>query len=319
MRVLALVPGGIDDQLRFFPIVNQLSNGLKASEITVVVSPEAKDIYSLSKAVTEVVPYSFGVSNSPADRANLLGIVRDRDFDVVLTGTQSWSVAMLLWLSGIPTRLGFSGGANNWLLTKTVPLKANQPLSAQYSALLNQLNVGGPPPPLTINVPQGDIAAVEAMGKAASLEGGYVLAYPGPTNAGDSYPSQGWVSVLKDFQQRQPDLPVVLIQTPATADPVAAIQAQLPNVKAMAPETSGQLAALIAGANLLISVDSYPLYLAKALDVYALGLLGTEEVDAALVTGDGDDQRLVTIASKTGQLADLDPTAVLQTIWSEAA
>jgi ADP-heptose:LPS heptosyltransferase len=319
MRVLALVPGGIDQQLQFFPIINQLKHAFEAAEISVVVAPEVKDIYSLSKVVTEVVPYSFGASNSPADWANLLGIMRDREFEAVLTGTQSWSIALLLWLSGVPTRVGFAGGANDVFLTHTVPLKTDQPLSHQYPDLLKVLQVTGPLPPLTVNVPQGDITAVETLAQRANLTGGYVLAYPGTLASGEGYPPASWLAVLKDFQQRQPDLPIVLLQTPETLSTITAITDQLPGVKVIEPETQGQLAALIAGADLLMAVDSYPLYLAAALNVYALGLFASEDDGTLLAASQGDEPRLVTIASTTGQLADIDPQNVLKTIWSEAA
>jgi ADP-heptose:LPS heptosyltransferase len=78
MRVLALVPGGMDVQLRFFPAIQQIKDTFEQAEIAVVADPSAKDIYRLSKVVSEVIPYSFQTSNSPADWANLLGILRDR-------------------------------------------------------------------------------------------------------------------------------------------------------------------------------------------------------------------------------------------------
>ena len=110
MRVLALVPGGIERQLEFFPVLREIKRAVKAADIAVVVDPEAKEIYQLSTVVSEVVPYSFRASNSPADWANLLGIVRDREFEAVITLTESWSIGLLLWLSGIPTRIGYADG-----------------------------------------------------------------------------------------------------------------------------------------------------------------------------------------------------------------
>ncbi|HIK46763.1 MAG TPA: glycosyltransferase family 9 protein [Leptolyngbyaceae cyanobacterium M65_K2018_010] len=293
-------------------MLSQIKDALETAEIAVVVDPGAKEIYQLSKAVTEVVPYSFQASNSPADWANLLGILRDREYEAVLTLTDSWSIGLLLWLSGIPTRVGFGGGANGLFLTDTVPRKANQPLAQQYGDLLQAIHLPSQLARPSINVPQSDLAAVEALRQTANLRDGYVLIYPSSTATGDSYPVASWVQILQDFQQRQPTLPVVLVKTPATAAALAPIQASLPHLTVLEPETMGQLAALLAGANLLIGVQGYPLTLAAALGVYALELSPAAS-DLPLLEQD----RRVQVTSSTGKLADIAPDAVLKKVWSE--
>ncbi|MBE9136049.1 glycosyltransferase family 9 protein [Nodosilinea sp. LEGE 07088] len=312
MRVLALVPGETETQLSFFPIINQIKDSFENAEVSVVAAPGTAAIYKLSTAVAEVVPYNFEASNSPADWANLLGIVRDREFDVALTLTDSWSIGLLLWLSGVPARLGYSGGANDLLLTNTVPRQAETP---DYGDLLGLINISGTPPALSINVPRSDLAAVEAMHKGAGLADGYVLVYPGPTATGAIYPTDSWVAILKDFQQRQPDLPVVILQTDEGAPQAAAIATLVPDLKILRPETPGQAAAMIAAANLVVAVEGYPLGLAMALNVYALGLLSG---DRPLLPSH-DANRLVTLTSANGTLADINPDQVLKKIWSEGA
>ena len=317
MRVLALIPGGMDDQLRFFPAIKQIQHTFEQAEIAVVVDPRAKDIYRLSKVVAEVIPYSFQTSNSPADWANLLGIMRDREFEVVITLTTSWSMGLLLWLSGVPTRVGYASTANNLLLTDTVPLKSEQPATHQYSDLLQSINVSATVPPLEVNVPQGDITAVDGLRRTHGLTEGYVLVYPGPTADGEAYEVESWLTILKDFQQRQPDLPVVVAKTDASASAVAALKRQMPSITVLEPENTGQMAALIAGANLLVTVDSYPLYLAAALQVYAVGLFAGRDPEKLLPAA-GDESRTVSLKADSGTLTGLSPDRVLQKIWNEA-
>lgn len=312
MRVLALVPGETETQLSFFPIINQIKDSFENAEISVVAPPSAAAIYQLSKGVTEVVPYNFEASNSPADWANLLGIVRDREFDAVLTLTDSWSIALLLWLSGVPTRLGYSGSANDLLLTSTVPRSAE---AAQCGDLLKLINVTGTPPALSVNVPRKDLTAVDAIRQSNGLMNGYVLVYPGDTSSG-TYPTESWIAILKDFQQRQPDMPLALLQTDDAAPQTGAIASAVPNLKILRPETPGQTAALIAAANLLVAVEGYPLALAIALNVYTLGLFAGDSMAQAITAG---EDRLVALTSSTGTLADIPPDQVLKKIWSEGA
>jgi ADP-heptose:LPS heptosyltransferase len=323
MRVLALVPGGIDDQILFFPTLRQLNQAIPQAEIDVVVEPQTKDAYQLSKLVKEVIPYSFQARNSPADWANLLGIIRDREYEVVLTLSQSWSIGLLLWLSGVPTRIGYEGGSNSLFLTQTLPLKRDQYLAEQYHDLLQGLAVSAPCPELSLNVPQTDIAWADSARKQAGLgDQGYVLIYPGPaaTLSGkdtDEYPVESWATILKDFQNRQPELPVVLLQMSNTFDTVATLTQTVPGLKVLQPETIGQVAALVAGANLLISPDSYPLYLAIALKVFALGLFGAKHPDRQLPPTAGSEMRYLGVVSDTGKVADISPSVVLKKIWNE--
>ena len=78
MRILALVPGGISDQLLFFPALDDVKRAYPNAEIGVVVEPQATVAYRVSKIVDAVIPFTFSAANSPSDWANLLGRVRDR-------------------------------------------------------------------------------------------------------------------------------------------------------------------------------------------------------------------------------------------------
>jgi len=102
MRILALVPGGIGDQILFFPTLDDLKRNYPESEIDVIVEPRAKGAYRVSGSVNEVLTFDFKDRNGPADFGNLLGSIRDREYDAALTLGRRWSTGLLLWMSGIP-------------------------------------------------------------------------------------------------------------------------------------------------------------------------------------------------------------------------
>ncbi len=214
----------------------------------------------------------------------------------------------MLWRSGIPTRIGYPGGGNGLFLTAIVPHQPDHP----YQGLLDALHLSGPLSSPNLSLTQADLTAAEGLRQAAGLRQGYVAVYPGPTANGDAYPTASWVTILKDFQQRQPDLPLALLQTPEARAEITAIQASLPNLTVVTPDGLGQLAALIAGANLLVAVNSYPLLLAQALQVYAVGL-NSDIRSAALSSSD----RLILLTASPNRLAEINPDAVLAKIWSE--
>ncbi|MDA0267855.1 MAG: glycosyltransferase family 9 protein [Cyanobacteria bacterium] len=318
MRVLALVPGGVSEQLLFFPTLEHLKHAFPKAEISVAVEPEAKAAYRVSALVKEVFLYDFKQRNSPSDWANLLGIIRDREFEVVLTATQSVSLALLLWLSGTPMRVGYGNSANNLFLTATVPQKTAQYQGLQYHDLLAGLTVSGPCPSAAINVPQKDIDWVSGQIKMQGIgDQGYVLVYGGPTDetVGQQYPADSWAAIIQDFQARQPGLPLVLIQQPETAELVKNLTQRLPNLKVVRPDNVGQVAALIAGANLMLSTDSYPLQLGVALNVFTLALFGGNDPEQRLPSLAGSETRFIGLTSPTGKVADITAKTILDKVW----
>ena len=320
MHVLALVPGGISEQLLFFPALEHLKQQYPNAEISVVVEPTAAAAYRVSKVVQATIPYAFGTNNSSADWANLLGIVRDREYEVVITATQDWATALMLWLSGIPTRIGYESGANKLFLTATVPLKAEQYKAFQYHDLLAPLALTGPCPATTINVPQGDIGWVDSQIRQQGIgEQGYVLIYPGLAEGGaaDRYPTESWIAIAQDFQKRQPGLPLVLLQQPETADAVKAIAQAVSNSKLIRPENLGQTAALVAGANLVLTTDSYVSELGVALSVFTLALFGHSSPERRLPPVNESEQRFLGVTSGQGTVADIPVATVLQKVWGE--
>ena len=320
MQGLALVPGGISEQLLFFPTLEHLKQAFPEAEISVVVEPTAAAAYRVSKVVKSTIPYPFGKNNSPADWANLLGVVRDREYEVVLTATQDWATALLLWLSGIPTRVGYQGSANNLFLTATVPDKSQQYAAFRYHDLLGPLELFGPCPEIAINVPQGDIGWMQGQLQSQEIgDQGYVLMYPGPADgqADDTYPAEYWTAISQDFQRRQPGLPLVLLQQPETADAVKAIAQSVPSLKIIRPDNLGQIAALVAGANLLLATDSYVSELGVALSVFTLALFGSNAPSDRLPPVGDTEQRFLGITSSTDQVADIAVDTVLSKVWGE--
>ena len=59
MRILALVPGGIGDQILFFPTIDNLKGRYPEAEIDVVVEPRATAAYRVSKSVDKEIPFDF--------------------------------------------------------------------------------------------------------------------------------------------------------------------------------------------------------------------------------------------------------------------
>jgi len=316
MRVVALVPGGIGDQILFFPTLDDLKRYYPDAQIDVIVEPRSKGAYRVSKSVHQVIPFDFKDRNSLADWGNLVGTIRDREYDLALTLGQRWSVGLLLWLTGISTRIGYDG-AGAYFLTKPVPLKPSQYAAHMYHDLLQGLGINSPCPELAINVPKSDIDWAESEQKRLGiLKSGYVLIHGGSSQLAQAkgidkiYPAQKWKQIIQEFQRRQPDLPVVVLQGPEDEQLVRELSSY-PDIKVTSPADIGKLAAMITGANLMLCTDSAPMHLAVAVGTYTIALFGPTEPQKLLPASD----RFLAIKSPTGKMADISPQTVLERVW----
>ncbi len=318
MRVLALVPGGIGDQILFFPTLDDLKATYPDGSIDVVVEPRSKDAYRVCKSVRDVILYDYKGRNSLADWGNLLGVIRDREYDIVLSLGQRWAVGFLLWLTGVPSRVSYAGSAGQMFLTSAVPLNQNQYAAAMYHDLLRGLGVTTPTPELAVSVPNRDLEWADGERKRLGLQGGgYVLIHGGSSTLAKVkgidkiYPVEKWLTVIQDFQKRQPDLPLVVVQGPEDRDFVKTLLESASNLKVTSPENVGQLAAMIAGASLMLCTDSAPMHLSIAVQTYTLALFGPTDPEKLVPQSD----RVLAIKSPTGKMADIDPQTILKRVW----
>lgn len=316
MRILALVPGGISHQLLFFPALDDIKRAYPKAEIAVVVEPKSAAAYRVSKIVDTVIPFTFAGAKSPSDWANLLGTIRDREYEVALTTDSSWDIGLLLWLSGVPTRITYSTAGTPWFYTATVPDSA-QYQAERYHDLLNAIDIKGTIPDPVINVPEGDIAWANALRDRLKLKDGYVLMYPGPETGDQSanYPVASWQKLIQDFRDKQPQLPVVLLQTNHSTEQANALKTEDSRLIVAMAENIGQTAAIIAGADLVLTPNSYIMQLSVALKVFTLALFGKNKPDEMLPPAQGEEARFLGIASDTNRVSDIQPEAVLQKVW----
>ncbi len=318
MRILALVPGGIGDQILFFPTLEDLKRQYPKAAIDVMVEPRSKSAYRVCQYVDEVLVFDFKDRNGLADYLNLLGIIRDREYDIALSLGRRWTVGLLLWLNGIPVRVGYKTD-RSWFLNRAVPLKTEQYAAHMYHDLLQGLGIQTTCPELKINVPKSDIDWAEAEQKRLEVkDSGYILIHGGSSSMAQAkgidkvYPVQKWQQIIGDLQQKQPELPVVLLQGPEDSQFVAMMMQACDNLVVTMPPDIGKSAATIAGANLMLCTDSAPMHLAVAVGTYTIALFGPTEAKKLLPP---DSETAIAIQSPSRWIADIEPETVLEQIW----
>ncbi len=308
MRILALIPGGIGNQIYFFPTLETLKDKYPHAMIDVMVEPISKSAYRVCKNVNNVIGFDYQDRSSLADYLNILGVIRDGEYDVVISYGVPWTIQLVLWLNGIPIRIQESE-QQTWLISHPVKPSEQQYLPEKYHHYLKGLNIDAPSPPVKINVRQKDIDWAEAEQEYFFLKDGYILIH----SKGNIYPEASWNKIIGDIQAKQPDLPIALIQESETEDEwTEKITSSNANLKVIIPPDTGKLAAMIAGANLLISTESSSLALALAVDTNTIALCPSSF--GKQITPPDQDNYTV-IESSTDSVQDIQPDTVLEQLW----
>lgn len=311
-RVLALIPGGLGDQLLFFPTLEHLQEEYPDAQIDVVVEPRAKASYRVCPVVNKVMTFDFIGRTGPADWGNLIGLGRDREYDAALYMGQGWQMGILLWLMGIPKRIAYDG-SGGFFYTDTVPLQPKQYMADQYHDLLHGMDITSACPEIAISIPSSDRQWAESEQQRLGLspEQGYVIIhgdiYP-RLNPLDRYPIDGWQSIVLGLQERQPDLPIVLIDDPKIPEWSRTLMNKSSALKLSSPAGIGKLAALIDGAQILICPESAPMHLAVSLHTQVVALFGSRNPEQQLP----DSDLAVGLKSNTGNISDISPIQVLE-------
>ncbi|WP_216904838.1 glycosyltransferase family 9 protein [Synechococcus sp. CCY 9618] len=107
MRALFLIPGDGVSQLQSFPAVAATAEQLHF-QMQVACHPSLAGLWKLLPAVEKVIPFNFDDA-SLADWANLLGSVREPDFQACINLASGRQVDLMLSMSHIPNRVATGG------------------------------------------------------------------------------------------------------------------------------------------------------------------------------------------------------------------
>lgn len=140
-NVLTINFGGIGDEVLFLPTLATIKQLLPESKLTLLVEPRSRSIEQVTDLIDEIITFDIKKQPlTPFDMASLLMLIRKGRYDLVISSGSSPMVAMLLYLSGIPIRVGYyTSKLFKRLLTHPVKLKRNQYAADMYHDLTRGL------------------------------------------------------------------------------------------------------------------------------------------------------------------------------------
>lgn len=327
-KILTINFGGIGDEVLFLPTLEGIRASYPEAQITLLVEPRSAGIGVITDLVDEVV--TFDIKKRPlygADLIQLMTILRAGGYDMVVSSGSSPMVSGLLFLSGIPRRIGYnSNRLAPYLLTEPMPLNRFQYAGKMYHDLIIKLPAAAAALPAIPRIKAGR-AERESMenllaklwsencanGKSGkTVPGKRVLFHPGTSRLAilkglnKTWSAENWCK-LAELLEKEPDVEVILAGGPDDKEAIEQIRAQLkPGNRVISTyghtRSLKDLVGLIDVCDLIVCVDSAPMHLAIALDKPTVALFGP--TNEAVLVPSGVDHFVVlrkeTLANATG-------------------
>ena len=272
MRVLFLIPGGLRAQLHALPAAARVAEALNA-QVQVACAPAAAAAWSLLPAVEKLIPFDFDANPSLADWANLLGNVREPDFQACINLASGRQVDLMLSMSHIPNRVAAGG----FSATSTVSPAAGWPAQA-LAVYLKPLGLELDAEAFRLALPKAALSQAASELPAGSGPA-LLLAASG---ASDDWPAAQWQALPALVRAKLPDVRIVEGRRQGKLLERAAQLASCDVVLSSDPITCEL--ALLAGMP-LVAIGAQPSELPSRQGVQAVGEAGALETlsDAAVL------------------------------------
>ena len=316
MKLLAINFGGLGDEVLFLPTLKSIKLAHPSWKITLLTEPRGRAIKQLSSVIDENIVFDIKKQLKPKDYIDLILMIRKGQYDAVLSSGGSSRVSILLFLTGIPKRIGYeSGSLSRLLLTNPVALKREQYAAWMYHDLVRGLGIELKAEAPEIELDETSLQKMreflqqERTNKSVPL----VLIHPGMSklalNKGiiKTWSSANWSELIFSLQREGFD--VLLCGGPDDSDTISNITKNLAVsdpakgklINAFGKTASIQdLAALMQLADLIVCVDSAPMHMALALKRRLVALFGPTDPQKLFLESD----KAIALRDENAELVD---------------
>jgi len=120
-KILIRATNWVGDAVMSVPALAAIRRSFPKAEIVVLARPWVADIYAGETSINRVIRYHApgGLRGWGAKWRLARGLRRER-FDCAILLQNAFEAALLVWLAGIPKRIGFDRDGRGWLLTDPV-------------------------------------------------------------------------------------------------------------------------------------------------------------------------------------------------------
>jgi len=298
-RIVVRGVNWVGDSIMTIPALRQVRRLFPRAHVTLLVRPALAGLFREAEFVDEVLPLEM---RSAREYWRGIAVLRARRYDLAVLLPNSFGAALMVFLAGIPIRVGYPTDGRAWLLThrlSVAPQWRRQHQVYFYLHLVAELerrlvgtervSFADPIPRLTVSEERKREALAFLAERGVDVGRKIVVLNPGAVNSRAKQWLPERFAAVGDALLERGDTAVVLIGTPAertTADIVRRHMRRAPVV--VTGQTSVELmVALVSCAHLVISNDTGAAHVASAVGTPVIVLFGPTDDRATRPLSDG--------------------------------
>jgi predicted lipopolysaccharide heptosyltransferase III len=274
-KILIINLAFIGDVLLSTPVARALRRAYPEAKIDMLVIPLAAEIAKGNPYVNDVFVYDKkGKHKKIGELFKLIGQIRKQYYDMAIATNFASRGAMLAWACGIRYRLGYDIQHGGLFLTHAVRAVrlANRHEAENYLDVLEPLGISLEDTSLALQIDPGDS---KALHEKVTIDQGKPTVVICPIG---SYPQKSWTisGFAELIRSITPACNCFLIGAKSDADKLKKINSAAGNSAVVLAGTLslGEVAALLAEARLLVTVDTGPMHIADAVGTPVVALFG---------------------------------------------
>ncbi len=271
-NILAINFGGIGDEILFSPVIQSLRKTYSESKITLCLEGRSKAFLNLTKLLDNSFYIDIKTKNKYIEMLKLYFKALSGRYDLVISSGSNPLISVLLFFTGIKTRVGYENKISKYLLTHSVKLNKNQYSAKMYFDLVKPITNGD------FELPKIDVEECEKINNSVLIHPG-VSAISISKNITKTIPPEKWAELIIKLLNKGKK--VYLVGGPDDENCICKIREliknyDLTNFTDLYGKTKNiyELAKLIKQSEILICSDSAPMHIGVATNSKTIGIFG---------------------------------------------
>jgi len=286
-KILIRGPNWLGDAVLAIPAMKAVRSRFPDAEITVFVRPWVAGIFSSAPFVDRV--WSEPRPSGIVEWNRITREIRAREFDLAVLLPNSFESALMMFLSGVPERLGYTTDGRGWLLTDAVePSTETRHQMFYYLDLVKALAANVESPSIEIQATSEERTTARRLLSADGIgaQESFLVLNPGAAYGAAKRWDEDRFAVVADTLAHDLRIAIAIVGSANERSIADEIRA---NLKTKCAVLSGKtsletLIGVLAESSLMITNDSGPMHIAAALGTPTVAVFGStdERVTAPL-------------------------------------
>jgi heptosyltransferase-2 len=110
----------LGDAVMSLPAIRAIRRIFPHAHIALVARPWVADLYARERSIDRIIPYT--AQKGLRTKREFASLLRREHFDAAILLQNAFDAALLMWLAGIPERIGYNRDGRRLLLTQAIPV-----------------------------------------------------------------------------------------------------------------------------------------------------------------------------------------------------